>query len=431
MTPAPTCLRVSLAPVPARALGVLVAVTFVTVGAVAWAAMPMPTPPNAGPNAGPRASSVAPAPSLPPAEVAETGAVPYEGPRTTEELLRACAPKVGSDAIPCYTGHLELMIEGLGAEAAFTVLADLASRDVAVNSESHRMAHDLGRHALLAYGTIQRAMENCSYKVFAGCFHGALQAHFEGGKLNPSELQGLCPSDNAFRQYTCLHGMGHGLLLATKHQLNESLGLCDLLASYYAQGSCHGGVFMENLVGYLDAQRGAGHVHEGDHTPVFVVDPSNPMYPCDVVKENHRTSCWLLQTSFILHFNRGDFRDAAATCTKVPKPHDDTCFRSLGRDAAPYTNRDVPRAMEHCGHAPGIGRALCVRGFVAESVLNYATPEAGISVCKQVPEQDKPPCYDEVGIQGRGMLDADAMARVCDTAETAHRGSCRAGALLR
>jgi hypothetical protein len=363
------------------------------------------------------------------------GLEPYDGPLDAKAVFAACPGDVGSQ-LACYTGALEDLLRGKGSEAAFTVLEDMGRLNPGVSQQAHKVAHDLGRYAFEAYGTIEETLRTCSYKVFQGCFHGALQAYFEGvgEALGPQHVTGLCPSDNQFRQYTCLHGTGHGLFLATKHDLFRSLSLCDALSGYFAVGSCQGGAVMENVVGYFDFRAGAAH-HHGPGPPepweaVYHVNASDYMYPCNAMQEHQKTNCWLMQTSLILYFNGVSFANATEVCDQVPSPQDINCFRSLGRDASAYANRDVAVGMRHCGHGDAEGRAYCVRGFVAESVLNYASPEAGLPVCRAFSAVDKPPCYEEMATQGRTMVGSEGMAAVCAQAEEGYESDCRRGAGL-
>jgi len=384
-------------------------------------------------------------PAQPPGGVGGTGAAggpsgapralpradaPYDGPADARSVLAACLP---IDArFDCYLDKLEPLLAARGSEVTYSTLADMAAMDSGVDGQSHPMAHVLGAYAYQVYGTIQATLENCSYKVFQGCFHGAFQAYLtDQPDITPALVQTMCRIENTFRLYVCLHGLGHGLMLATEGRVNQSLALCDALGTDYARGSCYGGVFMENLVAYIDSTQPsaiAGHLH-GETYP-FMVDADDPYFPCDVVLEKYKTSCWLIQTSLMLFFNHGDFADIAEKCATLPQPHYLTCFGSMGRDASAYSARDPQRVVEDCAYAPADGRAQCIHGYIAEVILNYVDPAMGVRMCKELPPIDKTPCYSEVGTQGWGMVGRDAMVAICATAETGYENACRSAALL-
>jgi hypothetical protein len=360
------------------------------------------------------------------------GAVPYEGPATAEAMKEACAD--AEDEHGCYLGHLGSLLAARGSESAFWMLENLTHIDSSVRAGAHPLAHKLGYEALLAYGSIALTLQECSYKVFAGCFHGALEAYFDSlERVTEASMEGLCPSDNRFREYTCLHGVGHGLMLNTGNDLNGSLRLCDLQDTWFARASCHGGAFMENVVGYIDSKRQGGEVHDHGDGPVqYTVDAEDPYYPCNVVDRDHKSSCWLMQTSLILHFNKGDFEATAAVCAAEAQGYAETCFRSMGRDAAPYTDRDVEEAVGHCALAPQDDwKGACLAGFAAESMLNFVDPTLGLGICAQGTEAMKPECYRETGQQARYMWGTDeAVADLCAQVEAAHIAHCREGGEL-
>jgi hypothetical protein len=326
---------------------------------------------------------------------------------------------------------LEKLLAAKGAEAAYTALEDLGKIDSVLQAQGHPIAHELGAYALTAYGTIDTTLANCSYKVFGGCFHGALQSYFASlPQIDASVIQGLpCPSDTLFRQYTCLHGVGHGLMLATGNNLTQSLPLCDDLPTSFGQGSCWGGAFMENVVGYMENASGTAH-HHGSIPQVYYANASDPQYPCDIVADKYKDSCWLIQTSLILYLHGGDFSYLAKVCPQTGA-WNLTCYQSMGRDASDYALNDPPKVVSYCALAlDAAGRAACIRGFAADIVLNFVSPERGIAACKQLPDVDKAPCYDRVGIETSMMRDHDGSAALCATAEPNYVQTCRHGAGL-
>lgn len=359
---------------------------------------------------------------------------PYDGPTDAAGVGAACPGPVASEA-DCYTVVLERLLAARGSEAAFGVLDEMSRNSVEVNLAAHPIAHDMGAYALEVYGSINETLRTCSYKVFQGCFHGALQAHFLAlPRIDAAALQGICATSDAFRSYVCLHGLGHGLMLATGYDLNRSLELCDHTDSPsgadYAHTSCQGGIYMENLAGWSEAQLPAGSAHHHHDAPVpqrFWVDRADLSFPCDAVASTYQWACWFFQTSVILTLNGGDLGDASHRCAQLAGTLLDACFRSLGRDVAGYKNEDIPASAAVCTQAVEEGQGPCVRGLVANVVTFYASPESGLPVCKQVPAQLKQACYTELAVQGRSIAPA-RMAEVCAQAEADYVQGCRADA---
>lgn len=372
--------------------------------------------------------------SGPPAEEAPTLGGPYDGPLDASAVLAACPGDV-ANAKPCYTETLKKLLAAKGSEHAFDVLDDMSKREVDILHAAHPISHEMGAHALRVYGGIAPTLAACSYKVFQGCIHGALQAHFRAlPALNASSVQGLCPSGEGFHAYVCLHGVGHGLVLAHNYAIHESLRLCDAIDGSWGQSSCYGGVFMENFGGWRatqDAIAEFGHDHGNMHGPAprYWVDPQDLDHPCDVVGDRYEWSCWFFQTSLILYHNGGNFTDASARCAALGEPLLLACFGSLGRDVSVYKNYEVAPAADVCAQAPPAGQAPCIRGVVANSVLFFAAPDAGLPICRAVPEDLKLACYQEVAFQGRSMV-PDRMADVCAQVEPAYVEACRQAAGL-
>lgn len=361
------------------------------------------------------------------------GTTTYRGPATALALQQTCSPDPEYSA--CVTGHLKDLLLARGSVVAFDLLENLTRIDQRIDSDSHPIAHDLGRYAFRVYPTIQDTLAACSYKVFQGCLHGALQSAFdaiqaEGRDIDDDVVRNTCPKPrSSFEEYACLHGLGHGLMLYTNYDLERSLELCDALPTHFAEASCWGGAFMENLVGWIDSQNptaagGHDHGHVGPE-PEYRVNPDDPHYPCNSVAERYQDSCWQLQTSFILRFNSGSFPQAAQVCNEAGK-WSDTCYRSLGRDAGPWAGRDPVQGSILCSHGTERGRALCIRGFVSESIHNDATPYTGIRICAGMPQQDQSPCYDETAGVSRNFLPNVADRRaLCDAFPADQRAACK------
>jgi hypothetical protein len=194
---------------------------------------------------------------------------------------------------------------------------------------------------------------------------------------------------------------------------------------------------MENVVGYFDQQSGASHDHgDGGQVVEYRVDRDDPYHPCNDVGASYKTTCWLMQTSLILYFNGGDFEDAARICADDEKAegHSGTCFQSLGRDAASYSGRDAEEAAQWCAYGAAYASSAaetyeetCIRGFVAEGILNYASAEHGLATCTELPEHLWAACYREVGQQGNYMLASHELEALCARAASGYEDECRDG----
>jgi hypothetical protein len=270
------------------------------------------------------------------------------------------------------------------------------------------------------------------------------------------------------------------------HNLLRALDSCDLLDNNFDREACWGGAYMENVVNATqphhmhvtrvadvdqhggahpsaghDEHAAAGHdehaghdmgsmsghdmasmpgmagmdhgaMHHDEAAQTFkALDANDPLYPCDVVKEQHRNACYLMQTSAILFRNHGDFRDASAQCQKAPEQYQRTCFISLGRDANSWAREDPRRAIAYCSVAPGPGQAFCIVGVVKNIVDVTADARDGLNFCRNVPDATKSACNLAVG-QEIGLLRPTSAGReqACREADSGYVAECRRGAGL-
>ena len=293
-------------------------------------------------------------------------------------------------------------------------------------------------------------------------------------------------------QFQCAHGIGHGLMAVQSHNLLRALDSCDLLADAFERDACWGGAFMENVVNatsphhmsttrvadvgaaggehaghdmagmnhegmdmstHHDSAGGheghegmnhegmshdsAGHAgmagmeHSHGESTFKALDTEEPLYPCTIVKEQHRHACYLMQTSSILYFNHGDFADAAKQCARAPSAHQNTCYVSLGRDANSWGRGSRERASAFCQQAPETAQPFCYIGLVKNIVDVTSDARDGLSFCRMVPDASKPACYVAAG-QQVGLLSPtpDGREASCRGAEAGYVAECRRGAGL-
>jgi len=327
---------------------------------------------------------------------------------------------------PCVESHLDDVLMARGDEAAFQVLGEIAASDPSVQADQHNIAHHLGRLSLSYYPNATEALRHCPTTMASGCFHGVLERHFNdvGPPHATADLTSLClKSDGRFRQYQCLHGLGHGLDMVAMHQLPTAIGWCQFLTDSWEQDSCASGVFMENVMGdtTMEHQMPAGMAMNMTWERLR---PSDPLYPCNQVSQRWWHACYWMQSS-ILRQEGLSVAAVFAACDKAPTPYDGVCYESMGRDLSGATLRDGPKVLEQCslGNTTRLGR--CIYGAVQEMVNNDGAPAAGFAFCHIAPEAAKNDCYRGVG----GMIlaltaDKPTRASMCQQSETAFIETC-------
>lgn len=243
----------------------------------------------------------------------------------------------------CVESFYTELIEEEGAIAALNDLTLRINESAPVRTFCHPLLHLIGSAASQEFDSIADAYLYGNSVCRSGYYHGVLEGVFgeEGADALLSELDSLCTqirgkNDYSYEYFSCVHGIGHGLMAYTNHDVFASLEGCDRLTGAWEQSSCHGGVFMENVIS------------DTPEMPSRFLKQDDVLYPCTAVADRYRSQCFLMQTSYVLAHNGGDFEHAFALCETVEMPHRLRCFESIGRDASGWTDSDSEAMGAHC-----------------------------------------------------------------------------------
>ncbi len=373
--------------------------------------------------------------------------------------LRGCRG-AGAGKVACFEQALISAIPGAGVDRVMGALDRVFAADTTLHPHGHVFAHGIGIAAYTGSATVGQTFGKCTPGYQSGCYHGVIQAYFAdagAGGATAERLETLCRDyrspEGRWLQFQCAHGAGHGLMAVNGQHLLRALEGCDLFTNPSEREGCYGGAFMENIVNAVNPHHtattqlagakpdehagmdhgGGGHAHAAPAEAFKALDADEPLYPCTIVQERHRASCYAMQTSAILHHNRADFADAARQCERVPENLRRTCFVSLGRDAAAYAPKDHARAVELCRRASEDRLAWCVTGTAKNRVDVTSDAAAGLAYCRAVPTADtKRSCYRAVGEELAALYGAPAQReRACSGAEAEFIAECRSGAQIR
>lgn len=270
-----------------------------------------------------------------------------------EELVAEAPCSVEKAELACWEEYYKRVIETHGAKIA---LFDLKARFAAGGTPRtycHTFLHDIGFAAAKEYGSIAKAYANGDTFCRAGYYHGVLEGKFghEGGERLLSELDSICAEVEGEERYSyayfsCVHGIGHGLMAYFDHDVFESLAGCDRLSQSWERSSCYGGVFMENIMS------------DSPESPSAYLKKDDVLYPCTAVEVKYRRECYLMQTSHILELYDGDFEAVFRVCNSAEEEFQTPCFQSIGRDASSWSRGE-----------PGTVNVYCTKGKTSEERL--------------------------------------------------------------
>lgn len=280
-----------------------------------------------------------------------------------------------------------------GPERAIADFDAAMSADPAVESNCHRIAHTIGSAALARFeGDVGEAFAAGSATCWSGYYHGILERAFadlesldDAGPVARELCKGERIEETEFLLYQCVHGLGHGLMIHSGHDLPWSLGICDQLADEWSQSSCTGGVFMENIASSYGVR--SQWIRDDD-----------PVYPCEDMEERHKYYCYLMVTSRVNELNGFDWADTARVCAGVERDWVAICFESYGRDASGSTRQDAAEIVRICGLA---GRPAhtesCLYGAARDITSNDAGAERAGGLCERAAARHRERCYAGIG----------------------------------
>ena len=279
-----------------------------------------------------------------------------------------------------------------GPKTALRLFADAIASDPAIESDCHRIAHNIGSAALARYkNDVGHAFAEGAATCWSGYYHGILEralvdVHSKNQLV--SVARSLCSGktvhSTTFLYYQCVHGIGHGLMIHTGLDLMASLRVCEQLLTSWDQTSCDGGVFMENFGTSYGVR--SSYLRDND-----------PVYPCNAIAERHKLYCYLQVTDRMLELSGYDWDVTARECGTVELNWRGTCFQSYGRSASGFSRRNLPLLLSICQIAAKEWRSDCVFGAVRDIVSQDAGGDRAARYCRAVAPSLRERCVGGAG----------------------------------
>jgi hypothetical protein len=286
------------------------------------------------------------------------------------------------DPYGCYADYLTLTVQTEGIEKAFIDLKTAYNEgDQNVVSLCHQLSHVIGRAATTIFPTVAESYNYGDTFCWSGYYHGIMEAIIAQMGIDnvPKQLNEICSSlpgkdSYSFNYFNCVHGVGHGLMYVTNHELFDALEFCDDLEGAWEQSSCYGGVYMENVI-----------ANEVDHVSKYL-KKDDLLYPCNAVDEQYKNQCYLMQTSYILKELNYDFAQVYNQCALADEGHVATCYQSLGRDASGMSASDPEQTKAVCLlGSDEIAQSNCVTGAVKDFISYHHSDVQALSFCQSLP----------------------------------------------
>ena len=310
--------------------------------------------------------------------------------RTVASLLRTDpCPSDAASSLDCWDAYYQALLEQYGSHVALFELKGRYESGGPVKGDisngvnyprlfCHTLLHPIGEAAAKEYGSIASAYQNGDTFCRAGYYHGVLEGVFgeDDAEELLSKLDSICKEVEGKERYSyvyfsCVHGIGHGLMAFFYHDLFESLEACGRLSMEWEQSSCYGGVFMENVIS------------DSPDEPSKYLKRDDPLYPCNAVEDKYRHQCYLMQTSHMLDLYDGGFDHVFDECSEIEEKYRITCYQSLGRDASGWSYGSPEDVLGYCAEARTQEQNIqCLIGAAVDFIQSVGA-EAARDLCKR------------------------------------------------
>ena len=283
----------------------------------------------------------------------------------------------GGDPSACLEAVFRPYLKDQPTTKALAFLQCLEEADDTIRVACHPVAHAIGRETFAVQGSVDGSFQACDATCHSGCYHGAMERFLRGesdandhisfGELQAKVATACNKSLPLLLRFQCLHGLGHAVTYYTAYDLKVALTLCDATGDDWDAASCWGGVFMENLVAATPERR--------------AVSPTDYHYPCTILDEKYRGSCYAMQTSRMTEMGL-TAPQIFAEC-KNAGTHELTCVESLGRDLSNTARAGDPRAVSStCELGVGDRIDACTRGVIHALADNSWDGRYAFPFCK-------------------------------------------------
>jgi len=295
----------------------------------------------------------------------------------------------------CYREYFAGLMRKQDAGVAVAEVAALARTDTYLAVECHQVEHDLGNDAAVHYGSIAQALSFEGSACASGYYHGVVEkimSQYDDDSLRtaiPTVCESVATRRYSTEHFSCIHGIGHGIMLRFDADLWKSMPYCKALAESWEFDSCIGGLFMENVI---SAQ--AGHVKG-------TFKAEDPLFPCSVVADNEKEQCWGIHSSYLLWKHANSYPKAFALCDRAEPRFVGTCYQSMGRDISGAALLDPPKVIAACNLGRPEFRGRCIEGAALNAVYtDHDTAKADV-LCREVA-----PAYQSVCRSARDRVSA-------------------------
>lgn len=264
----------------------------------------------------------------------------------------------------------------VGAKKAYLALKSYFKNN---DAKAHDFAHVIGFAAVSEEDI--NGIKICDNFYNYGCFHGFMQVYLRNHGISAvSDMEKACTDLGTVNAPSCLHGIGHGLMMEASYDLYNALQNCQILQDSY-QTYCFDGVFMERIAGSMLAD-----------DKKLVLTKENLLEPCGSMSPKFKRECWRNQVSVWYTFFKGDSASVGTYCSSIEDQYWETCFEGMGYINVITIGEDIENLVKSCNVVNDRAHDLCLMGEVKELLFEGKSPQIAESICFSSTVQSRDRC---------------------------------------
>jgi hypothetical protein len=325
-----------------------------------------------------------------------------DGTTSVNNLTRSYAEQITADCkndIHCPVLALDKLNKTESPQIVLGTFSDL----VLLYDESYNDCHDTAHHLgmwLYSYTTdLKEALSYAKPLLCGGAaLHGIFQSYFMTGQVhnvvdkNQIMITHLCPisqeeNGNWIYDRDCIHGIGHGLTELYNYNTTAAVDRCNDFEPQWAQSACSRGVFMQNMIRYLETRDGN-------------FDKNNIYFPCDRTVEKFAPQCYYYHAQYLLERNGNNLTDTFVQCDNISLAEfAKYCYQGIGRTLYSTVYANAGQAIANCylGNQSSY-HDDCLRGMLRTVLKADVKTDIGFQFCSLSRPDFKAECYEIVGM---------------------------------
>ncbi len=283
------------------------------------------------------------------------------------------------------SGNYKEFLDYARKNGAYKAYAVLKNRFTNNETAAHDFAHVVGQAAFEQKG--DGGLSICDTAYNYGCFHGFIEFFLDKKGINAiGQVEQSCLGLASVHAPSCLHGIGHGVMIWDSYKVDNALLDCDRLAES-SRIYCWDGVFMEKNRGSMIADSNR-----------FKMTEATLGEPCNSVSQKYKEQCWRNQVFAWFGYYDGDFSSVRRQCYLLDGRFRKTCFEGIGFGAVANFGADRQKTNDICGSADiGQGRDDCLIGAMKEMLFEGKDPGTAQSLCGDVSAVSAAGCRELFG----------------------------------